>query len=88
MKEPLHSPPPDGPGAASAGPVMDVVPPAPPTAETKTPPAKPSEQPSKPNPKATTPPKKPGVAAAIFATVIIVIALACLAVYAYIKQKG
>jgi hypothetical protein len=48
----------------------------------------PAKQPAKiPPPKAAPKPPKQGVAAAIFATVIIVLGLAALAVYAYIKTK-
>lgn len=50
------------------------------------PPSPPPQQKAPPKPK---PPKKPrnGVGTAIFATVIIVLGLAALAVYAYLKGK-
>jgi uncharacterized protein HemX len=71
-------------------PVMDVVPPPvatelPRTGDPKPqPPAQPKAAPEPPKP-----PKQPGngVTAAIVATVIIVLGLALLAVYAYLKQK-
>lgn len=64
---------------------MDVKAPAAPP-DTNPPAAK---QPTKPAPPPKAPPKPPkqGVTAAIFATVIIVLGLAALAVYAYIKTK-
>ena len=74
--------------------VMDIVPPpaqeqvatAPPEQaadKAEATPATPDKQPEKPSlPK----PKREGVTAAIFATVIIVLGLAALATYAYLKQ--
>lgn len=67
-----------------APPVMDVKAPSP---ETKRPlPKAPAQLPQQPG-KPATPPAKSGVTAAITATVIIVLGLAALAVYAYLKQS-
>ena len=69
---------------------MDVVAPPPPQPGEKPVPApekpadKPAEATTLPKPQA---PAKPNVTSAIVATVIIVVALAVLAVYAFIKQK-
>lgn len=84
--EPVPAPPQESPtgGTPPSGPVMDVVPP--PLAEPK------AKAPAKPEPAAPVkpaPPKQPGssVTVAIIATVIIVLGLALLAVYAYLKTQ-
>lgn len=76
----------------AATPVMDVTPPRQ-EAQLHQPPAEEEspEQPTKPHdaPKQNKPPKPPknGVGMAIFATVVIVLGLAALATYAYIKTS-
>jgi hypothetical protein len=102
MEEPPAPPSAGAPNPAAPGPVMDVVPPRPkaePAAGASPEPmavAPPEEANSKVQParqkaapKPPKPPKQPGsgVTVAIVATVIIVLGLALLAVYAYLKQK-
>lgn len=95
MEEP-RTPPPETPIPAAPNPAMDVVAPRPkgaPEAVASAPPEQtdpkakqPAKQETPPKPK-TPKPKGNGVTAAIFATVIIVLGLGLLAVYAYIKQN-
>jgi hypothetical protein len=84
------APPNEQPRAGST-PVMDVVPPKPPEALKEPPKDNTGESVElKPSKTAVTkPPKRPssGVGLAIFATVIIVIALAALMVYAYLRTN-
>ncbi len=77
----------------AASPAMDVVTAPPPDAEEKASKAesvKHDSAPAKkaPKPKAAGKPRDGSVTAAIFATVIIVLGLAALAVFAYLKQTG
>jgi len=58
--------------------------PPPPTQQQPAP--NPADHTSPPSPKVAKPQRTNGVAGAIFATVVIVIVLAALAVYAYLKQ--
>lgn len=97
MEEPQPSLAPEADKPSPAGPIMDVVAPPPESADEAAPasapapdhpksqpPSAPAHQKGPPQPK---PPKAPGVGAAIYATVIIVLGLAALAVYAYIQQQ-
>ena len=90
-EQPVHAPPADTPSTPPA-PIMDVkAPGATSAAPAAAPPAaaKPATKLDKsaPPPKAPPKPKTKGVTAAITATVIIVLGLAALAVYAYINTK-
>lgn len=75
---------------------MDVVAPPPQTVDPADPPQRAKPEPAKPpheekkapKPKAEPKPHNSSVTAAIFATVIIVLGLAALTVFAYLKQTG
>lgn len=82
------------PQTKSPSPVIDVVAPPAQNAPLREPPAEPKEQTAPPDPKTPAKAKqepaaapKSGVGLAIFATVFIVLALASLATYAYLKQN-
>lgn len=98
MEEQPVAAPPSTPSPAPLTPIMDVkAPPAvvpepgvPPTAPAPAASTSPAKQPDEPATPAQAPTKKPaakGVTTAIIATVIIVLGLAALAVYAYTKTK-